>query len=152
MYRMCTKCVLCLWFKSLIFRVVTHPLPQKNSKEYLEFMLAEFLTIIFYNAAVSKKKSLSWTKYHSFPWGHQNVDDSLICTGNICYFTTKKTARWCFGMRHIIVPFLLFPSNYCWQGGSKIFYKFLGFHTFVCCSSFLRMNKNRVHEHSAIHM
>jgi len=46
----------------------------------------------FYKATLLKK-ILSWTNYHSFHSGYQNVDDSLRYTRNICYFTTKKTAR-----------------------------------------------------------
>jgi hypothetical protein len=56
---------MCFVLQIINFHSHNTSLKKKNNKAYLKFLLAEFHTFIFYNAAVSKN-ILSWTKYHSF--------------------------------------------------------------------------------------
>ena len=95
-------------------------LKNKNNKEYLKFLLAEFHMFIFYNAAVSKKKIYLGPSIILFT---EDIKIWMIQLDILEIFVTLQLKKHqCDVLEEDIelCPFLLFPTNYCQKGRRKL--------------------------------
>ena len=116
--------------------VLTYFYNTPHRQAYVSFRAYKISISHLITVTVSKN-ILSWSRYHSFHSGYQNVDESLRYMEILLFYKLKKHKGDVLEKDIELCPFRYFPATIAVKEEANFPCKFFRFHNFsVCCFSF----------------